>query len=217
MQIVHLPRPTSLLQSNDRHKYWIPCQTKVYPTDVCWSKSFNLLSMYFITFSYISQHSFKALSNDSGVFQMFKYVFLSNLIWNLYCRFNGLSTVNTLLERGADPSVKGRKGDTALHFAARRGNEDVVKILLQHSKVNVNDKDVSGKTALHLACNEGHSKVCQLLLNYGADVKAVSADKTTPLHSAILNGHSQVAIMILNRGKRWTIDSILIPSSDTDV
>lgn len=121
------------------------------------------------------------------------------------------------MERGANPSVKGRKGDTALHFAARRGNEDVVKILLQHSKVNVNDKDVSGKTALHLACNEGHSKVCQLLLNYGADVKAVSADKTTPLHSAILNGHSQVAIMILNRGKRWTIDSILIPFSDTDV
>ena len=141
---------------------------------------------------------------------MFKCVFLLNLSWNLYCRFNGLSTVNTLLERGADPSVKGRKGDTALHFAARRGNEEIVKILLQHSKVNVNDKDASGKTALHLACNEGHSNVCQLLLNYGADIKAVSEDKTTPLHSAILNGHSQVAIMILNRGKRWSIDSSLI-------
>jgi len=106
------------------------------------------------------------------------------------------------LERGADPSAKGRKGNTPLHFAACRGNEEIVKILLQHSKVNVNDKDVSGKTALHLACSEGHSKVCQLLLNYGADIKAVSADKTTPLHSAILNGHSQVARMILNRGKR---------------
>lgn len=126
----------------------------------------------------------------------------------MYCRFNGLSTVNTLLERGADPSGKGKKGSTPLHFAASRGNEEIVKILLQHSKVNVNVKDVSGKTALHMACCEGHSKVCQLLLNYGADIKAVSADKTTPLHSAILNGHSEVARMILNRGKRCSIGSI---------
>lgn len=126
----------------------------------------------------------------------------------MYRRFNGLSTVNTLLERGADPSVKGKKGSTPLHFATSRGNEEIVKILLQHSKVNVNVKDVSGKTALHMACCEGHSKVCQLLLNYGADIKAVSADKTTPLHSAILNGHSEVARMILNRGKRCSIGSI---------
>jgi len=114
------------------------------------------------------------------------------------------------LEQGADPSVKGRKGDTPLHFAARRGNEEIVVVLLQHSKVNVNGKDVSGKTALHLACSEGHRKVCQQLLNYGADIKAVAGDKTTPLHCAILNGHSQVARMILNRGKRCSIDIITV-------
>ena len=117
------------------------------------------------------------------------------------CRFNGLSTVNTLLERGADPSVKGKNGNTPLHFAARRGNEEIVKVLLEHQKVNVNVKDSSGNTPLHLACTEGHRKVCQLLLNYGANIQAITADKTTPLHNAILNGHSEVARMILNRGK----------------
>ena len=115
-------------------------------------------------------------------------------------RFNGLSTVDALLQGGADPSIKGKKGSTPLHFAARRGNEEIVKVLLEHPKVKVDAKDSCGKTALHLACTEGHCRVCKLLLSKGADIKAVTADNTTPLHNAILNGHSQVATMILKRG-----------------
>ena len=117
------------------------------------------------------------------------------------CRFNGLSTVvDVLLPRGADPSLRGRNGYTPLHLAARRGNEEIVKVLLDQPSVAVDAKDDSGKTALHFACSEGHRKVCQILLNFGADIKAVSTDKTTPLHSAIFNGHSEVARMILKRG-----------------
>ena len=115
-------------------------------------------------------------------------------------RFNGLCTVEALLQGCADPSIKCKKGSTPLHFAARRGNDEIVKVLLEQPKVKVDAKDSSGKTALHLACSEGHCRVCQLLLNKGADIKAVTADNTTPLHNAILNGHSQVATMILNRG-----------------
>ena len=104
------------------------------------------------------------------------------------------------MQGGADPSIKSKKKSTPLHFAARRGNDEIVKVLLEHPKVNVNARDSSGKTALHVACSEGQIRVCQLLLDKGADVKAVTAENTTPLHNAILNGHSQVAIMILNRG-----------------
>ena len=124
-----------------------------------------------------------------------------NQAFLMSCRFNGLNTVNVLLERGADPSGKDKNGSTPLHFAARRGNEEIVKVLLEHPKVCVNVIDGSGKTPLHLACSEGHKKICQLLLNYGADIKAITAGKTTPLHNAILNGHTEVARMILNRGK----------------
>ena len=119
---------------------------------------------------------------------------------HICCRFNGLSTVDALLQAGANPSVKGKMGSTPLHFAACRGNDEIVKVLLEHPKVKVDARDSYGKTALHMACGEGQSSVCQLLLNKGANIKAVTADNTTPLHSAILNGHSQVATMILNRG-----------------
>ena len=104
------------------------------------------------------------------------------------------------MPRGADPSLRGKNGNTPLHLAARGGHEEIVKVLLDQPSVEVDAKDNSGKTALHFACSEGHRKVCQILLNFGADVKAISADKTTPLHSAILNGHSEVARVILKRG-----------------
>ena len=107
-------------------------------------------------------------------------------------RFNGLSTVDALLQGGADPSINGKKGSTPLHFAGHRGNEEIVKVLLEHPKVKVDAKDSSGKTALHLACTEGHCRACKLLLSKGADIKAVTADNTTPLHNAILNGHSMI-------------------------
>ena len=111
------------------------------------------------------------------------------------------TVVDVLLPRGADPTLRGKNGSMPLHLAARRGNEEIVKVLLDQPSVHVDAKDSSGKTALHLACSEGHRNVCQILLNFGANITEISADKMTPLHCAILNRHSEVATMILNRGK----------------
>ena len=118
-------------------------------------------------------------------------------------RFNGLSTVDALLQGGTDPSINGKKESTPSHFAACRGNEEILKVLLEHPKVKVDAKYSSGKTALHLACTEGHCRVCKLLLSKGADIKAVTADNTTPLHNAILNVHSQLATMIRTK---WRLE-----------
>ena len=119
----------------------------------------------------------------------------------LFLRFNCLSTVaEVLLPRGADPNLKGKNGSIPLHLAARKGNEEIVKILLDHPADHVNATDGSGKTALHLACSGGHEKVCRILLNYGANIKAVSEDKMTPLLCAIQSRHTEIARMILSRG-----------------
>jgi len=61
-------------------------------------------------------------------------------------------------------------GYTALHWAAKQGNLDLVKLLAGNYQVNVNVRSYGGYTPLHLACQFGHQEVFDLL------VKAYSAD-----------------------------------------
>jgi ankyrin repeat protein len=44
-----------------------------------------------------------------------------------------------------------KKGHTALHLAALRGNFEIMKVLLEMKKVDVNAVDKAGCTALHIA------------------------------------------------------------------
>merc|ERR1712051_348724 len=61
-------------------------------------------------------------------------------------------------------------GYTALHWAAKQGNLDLVKLLAGNYQVNVNVRSFGGYTPLHLACQFGHQEVFDLM------VKAYSAD-----------------------------------------
>merc|ERR1712226_1502964 len=61
-------------------------------------------------------------------------------------------------------------GYTALHWAAKHGNLDMVKLLAGSYAVQVNQKSHGGYTPLHLACQFGHQEVFDILVKaYGAD------------------------------------------------
>ena len=57
-----------------------------------------------------------------------------------------------------------------IHWAADRGNADMVHILLKYG-ANVNAQDIDGQTALHYACSVGSDSVIQILLKSSADKK----------------------------------------------
>ncbi|EFO22843.1 hypothetical protein LOAG_05646 [Loa loa] len=59
-------------------------------------------------------------------------------------------------------------GNTALHWAASYGNEDVVRMLCQ-SGANVNMLNTKNETALHDAVRRGNDGVVKCLLSHGAD------------------------------------------------
>merc|ERR1712080_102728 len=76
------------------------------------------------------------------------------------------------------------KGRTAMHFAASRGSDEIVHLLLEHG-ANPNLQDYNGNTPLHLAACTHHIRVITLLLRFGADVAATDAFGKTPLHLAL--------------------------------
>ncbi|XP_035784209.1 ankyrin repeat domain-containing protein SOWAHA-like [Anopheles albimanus] len=59
---------------------------------------------------------------------------------------------------------------TALHWAAKHGNEDIVKLVAGKLKADVNARTNGGYTALHIATQFGRNDIFELLCNvYKAD------------------------------------------------
>jgi len=103
------------------------------------------------------------------------------------------------------------KKDEVLKNGVRRGDEALVKLLLQKA-VNVNNG------LLHLAVTEGNVEIVKILLNAGADVNMDNSDEYddgyTPLQLAIetddLLGHETIVRILLDAGAN-VVNTILKP------
>lgn len=75
-------------------------------------------------------------------------------------------TINLLESRKFDLNKRDKQGRTLLHYAACRGQYEIVELLLeQGAKAHLKDKN--GNTPLHWC---GHAEVIDLLINQGAKV-----------------------------------------------
>ena len=70
--------------------------------------------------------------------------------------FGHCDIVQFLLQRGTDPNV-------GLKYAAEMGQAAVLKLLLAHPNIRVNEKDYQGKTPLDYAAEKGHTECVNLL------------------------------------------------------
>ena len=105
--------------------------------------------------------------------------------------------VDSLLQRGADPSMQDSNEMTALMLAAVAGHERVVEVLSLHG-AELNQHDGQGRTALtHAASNE---RMVNLLLQHGADINFHHSDGTTALLSAASNNRPAAVFNLLRAG-----------------
>jgi ankyrin repeat protein len=89
-------------------------------------------------------------------------------------------------------------GSSAIMFAARIGNIDVARVLLD-SGSNVNDNAASGVTVLTQAAHSGHQDLAIFLLERGADPNAIDSGYTA-LHAAVLRSEVDLVEALLEHG-----------------
>ena len=91
------------------------------------------------------------------------------------------AAVRDLLRHGANVNTRSGDGMTALHWAAERGDADIVAMLVD-AGANVDATTRLGDyTPLLLAAKDGHAPVVELLLEAGADANRPTTTGTTPL------------------------------------
>ena len=102
-----------------------------------------------------------------------------------------------LIEKNIDLEVVNSKGFSPLKIASKRGNINVVRVLLNgRADPNFIGKKVPGFSALNNAVQFGQLGCAKLLIDYGANL--VHKDMTnTALHSASYGGHPDVVEFLI--------------------
>ncbi|XP_015935601.2 ankyrin repeat-containing protein At5g02620 [Arachis duranensis] len=102
----------------------------------------------------------------------------------------------------ADAGIKARNGFDALHIAAKQGDLDIVKILMEaHPELSMT-VDQSNTTALHTAATQGYVEIVKLLLEAGKGLATIAkSNGKTALHSAARNGHVAVVKVLLEQDR----------------
>jgi len=105
--------------------------------------------------------------------------------------------VKRLLSRGMDPNTTDPKGMSVLMIAARKGQPEIVSLLIA-KRANVGQRSPAGDTALLMACLNGNVVVIRSLLDAGGELNPTKG--WTPLQYAAFAGRADAVKLLLNRG-----------------
>ncbi|XP_032591708.1 ankyrin repeat domain-containing protein 39 [Drosophila grimshawi] len=119
-------------------------------------------------------------------------------IWNAAI-YNDVDRVREFIKKG-QAMARDDCDYTALHYAARNGNEEICKLLLDEGKVDVNVVTKGGATALHRAAMMGHLNIVKLLVAQ-PKINLLLQDESgqSALHRAALRGQLEVCRFLLKK------------------
>jgi ankyrin repeat protein len=107
-------------------------------------------------------------------------------------------TVSFLLNNAPDIEAADSQGCTALCWAIKGGQDDIVPLLISHGAANTADQD--GVTPLMWAAQAGNLKATRQLLTHDLDVNQQSRSGSHPLLLASAAGHTRIVARLLDSG-----------------
>lgn len=115
------------------------------------------------------------------------------------------AVVSYLIDIGADADIRGLTNNRggAIHRAVQSGHAEVVRLLVERGRVDVESRDAEGKTALQLAAQHNKIEIVETLIALGADPtsREWTMSLLEPIHWASLNGSIPMIRLLLSTGK----------------
>ncbi|KAL3866109.1 hypothetical protein ACJMK2_043442 [Sinanodonta woodiana] len=118
----------------------------------------------------------------------------------------GLKTITQiLLEKGADPMAKDKKGHSPMHYASMYGHKDIVGMLIEANADSTESRslnhrhkmDTKGLAPIHYAARRGRVDVVRSLIESDVDTDLPDRYGRSPLYLAARFGHQPVVAELL--------------------
>ena len=120
-----------------------------------------------------------------------------------YIRMGDVDCTRKVLTRSPKlVSFAAPHGMYAIHYVIKRGNTDILCLLLDEFEADVNMRDGEREfSCLMWACKRGNLSIAQILIDKGADVLACDEmDGTFPLHWGAFSGNVEIIRLLLSSG-----------------
>ncbi len=95
-----------------------------------------------------------------------------------------METLEYIVGKGADVSIKAFNGQTPFHTAVLSGEAGIFDFLISHG-ADINVEDDTGKTPLFIAVDKYKLKVIPVLISKGADVNHTDREGKSAVHYAV--------------------------------
>ena len=108
-------------------------------------------------------------------------------------QYGQVNTIIFLYKHGAELTLPDSSGDHVLHWAAYKGNEEILQLMLYFHPRELNTPDRFGQTAMHLGALRGYPNIVEILIRkYQADYSLRDKSGKTPLDLAIEKRHYHI-------------------------
>jgi ankyrin repeat protein len=121
-------------------------------------------------------------------------------VLSLAVTYQHINCVKWLLVNGADATLPDKLGYQPIHWASKKGLEEVIMLLVNQHQCDVNAKGEFGRTPLHMAAHNGHPNICKFLIKKGANINSKTNELDgclTPLHEAVMLQKTLVVVELL--------------------
>ncbi|KAH8669313.1 ankyrin repeat-containing domain protein [Ilyonectria robusta] len=108
-------------------------------------------------------------------------------------------TVRLLLEGGANPNGHDAE-DSPIDWAIMIGDQEIVRLFLDHGADVKSSRGVSRFSTMHLAVPSGDVKIAQWLIDAGVSYQTADEQGRLPLHHAVGSGHLDLVRLFLDHG-----------------
>jgi len=110
-------------------------------------------------------------------------------------------SVKWLIKNHADITIQNNNHKTALYLAIEKRNTDIITLLLQTKKINLEQRDLEGRTLLQNIIVDGHNTMAKFLIQQGANVTNIDNKDRNIIYDALSYGDKSFIKYLLDLKK----------------